>query len=265
MVGMNTNSATKVPSGFYPAAPPPPPPPPPPTRSRGHLRARLLIIVLLGIAATLTACSSSPTEAVGIGGKETSVKLPGRVAVVVPVGWTGDLASLVDRSWKSVDVLAVDPSGEVSEVASVELSGGGAANDQLADANRAVAVADLSKAKVPPGDGFGDVFSGARAALEASSAPLRVVVLSTGCLDVGGQRLKGADLSSDAAVATAAGLFEQSGVLALPAREGDVLVLAGAGACASNGVDRTSRVHLLNALCAATQMACVVREAEVAR
>jgi hypothetical protein len=222
------------------------------------------MIVLLAVAG-LAACSKAPAEKVAVAGTPKRVALPDHVAIVVPTGWTGDLAGLADGSSKAVEVLAVDPAGHVTPVTAVDLSGGGAANEQLAKANRSIGMARLTKAKVPAGSGYGDVFAGARAALEGQTAPVRVVTLATGCLEVSGQRLQGADLATAKAVQAAADLFERSGVLGFPAADGDVLVLAGAGACASNGVDSSARLRLADRLCAATRMACVAREAEVSR
>lgn len=223
-----------------------------------------LVVALLGFFGAV-GCSKAPAELVTVGGSVEKVALPGRVTLVVPAGWKGDLAGLVDGSVDSVKVVAVDAKGRSVPVVSADLGGGGASNEQLAEANRAIAVGRLGKAVVPAGSGFGDVFAGARTALETETGPVRVVVLSTGCLEVSGQRLAGADLSSARAVQSAADRFEQSGVLGLPARDGDVLVLAGAGACSSNGVDATARVSLVKRLCSATSMACMAREAEVAR
>lgn len=223
------------------------------------------MLLACSILAFAAGCSD-PTVDADIGDRSTNVALPSDVTVIVPAGWHGDARSLVDDTVSSLRLLAVDETGTVTTVTTVDVSGGGASNQAVADANRALGVKRLIDHPVPAGSGFGDVLAGTRAAFELTQHPARVVSLATGCLDTGGQRLSTADLSTDAAVATAAQLIAAAGVLRFPAAtDGDVLILAGLASCAANGVDTAARLQLAKRLCADTGVACVVRQAEVTR
>lgn len=219
-------------------------------------------------AAALLALLGCSGETVNVieGGRDVSAALPEHTTIVVPTGWTGDLAAMVDDTISAVSVLAVDPAGRTALVVDADLSDGGASNEALAQANRAAGIALLASATIPEGSGFGDVLAGARAAFESGPDPTRVVSAATGCLDVGGQRLTNADLSSEQAISAAADIFASAGVLRLPsAEDSDVLVLAGLGSCGTNGVDNSARLLLAERMCADAEVACIAREAEVTR
>ncbi len=230
------------------------------------MRGSCLVVVGL-VAATLMAGCGGERIAVVPSGKSVSpeVSLPSDVAVIVPAGWVGDLSALVGPEVTRVEVTSVDPSGAVSTVGSVDLSGGSNVNPDAVAANRASALEQLAGLSVPAGPGTGDLLAGARAALESHSDPVRVTTLATGCLDVAGQQLSGVDLSSPQAVSNAADLVESSGVLSMLAGDGDVLVLAGLAGCAQNGVEAHNRVAFGEEICRRTNVACTVRETEVLR
>ncbi|AKL74082.1 hypothetical protein IMCC26256_111813 [Actinobacteria bacterium IMCC26256] len=229
-------------------------------RSR-NLAARAAVTLL---AIGLSACGGSTTTAQS-GGRLIDAEVPGQTVVVVPTGWRGDLAGLfgADKSVTNVEVIAVGPEGSPLAIGAANLGDGGATNPAVEEAQRSAGVADLALLNIPDGTGYGDLLAGARSAFQAHPNPVRVVLLSTGCLDIAGQTLTGADLSTPQAIETAANAFAGAGLLGMQGK--GLLVMGGLGACSAGGSDRTSRAALGARLCALTQVPCKSLETEATR
>jgi len=229
-------------------------------RSR-YLAARAAVTLL---AIGLSACGGSTTTAQS-GGRLIDAKVPGQTVVVVPTGWQGDLIGLfgADKSVTNLEVIAVGPDGAPLAIGIASLDDGGATNPAVGEARRSAGLANLASLNIPNGTGYGDLLAGARSAFEAHPNPVRVVLLSTGCLDVAGQTLAGANLSTATAIEIAANAFAGAGLLGMQGK--GLLVMGGLGACSAGGSDRTSRAALGARLCALTQVPCKSVETEVIR
>ena len=219
---------------------------------------RFIAVAVLPLLLTVTACGSSTTGSHG-----ESISLPDSVTVIMPNGSaTPDLKAMFSDDGAKVRVISVDGAGVPTVLADVDLTGGDDANPDLVEAARVEGLRDLEAVEVPQGSGYGDVLAGARQAAETRAGD-RIVVLHSGCLEVAGARLTGADLSTDDAIDAAAAAFETHG--AVDFEQSATVILAGAGACSANSADAQARLGLLNELCRRTETPCAAREAEVAR
>lgn len=219
---------------------------------------RIAALTVALAMATSVGCAKTTRNADG-----GTVPLPNKVTVIIPAGsQMPDIPRMIGDDVVAVQVLSVDPTGASTLLADVDLSGGKLANPELREAARANGLQKLTNLVVPQGTGYGDIFAAARQTSEQSEKQ-RIVAVHSGCLEVAGARLTGADLSTAEAINTVADSLVSAGTVAFEPES--TVILAGASGCSENSADSQARLAVLRELCRRASAPCVAREGEVAR